>query len=105
MKRMFIQTTVFTRIYDRLVEERKLLEDDFVDFEKELLQNPKLGKVITGMAGLRKIRLRSTNKGKSGGFRIDYLDFPDVGITYLVVLYPKNVKEDLTSDEKRLSLV
>lgn len=42
------------------------------------------------------------NKGKSGGFRVDYLDIPEKGKLYLIVLYPKNVKEDLSAEEKKL---
>jgi len=53
---------------------------------------------------LRKVRLKSISKGKSGGFRIDYLDFPEAGITYFVVIYPKNMQADLTSDEKKVIL-
>jgi hypothetical protein len=101
---MFIETTVFTRIFDQLVKDRKLKEADFDDFEEELLQNPQIGKVISGMEGLRKVRLKSAGKGKRGGFRVDYLDFPDAEITYFVVIYPKNVKEDLTSEEKQVIL-
>lgn len=53
------------------------------------------------MSGLRKARIKSLSKGKSGGFRLDYLDFPEIGITYYVVIYPKNVKEELNEEEKK----
>lgn len=56
------------------------------------------------MDGLRKARIKSASSGKSGGFRLDYLDFPEAGITYYVVIYPKNVKEDLSSEEKKVIL-
>ncbi len=101
---MFIYTSIFTKIYDSLVADRKLLPKDFENLEQSLLENPQFGDVIPGMDGLRKVRLKSINKGKSGGFRIDYLDFPEASITYFVVLYPKNMKGDLTSDEKKVIL-
>ena len=35
---------------------------------------------------------------------IDYLDFPEEGITYYIVIYPKNVKEDLSHEEEKVIL-
>jgi hypothetical protein len=58
--------------------------------------------VIPGLSGLRKIRLKATNKGKRGGFRVDYLDVPEYGKLYFIVLYPKNMKEDLLQDEQKI---
>lgn len=71
-------------------------------FEQELLKNPQTGVVIPRLAGLRKIRLKGANVRKRGGFRVDYLDIPECGKLYLIVLYPKNQKEDLTQEEKRI---
>jgi hypothetical protein len=101
MKRTFINSEIFTRFFDKLVKEGKLLQSDFEDFENALLKDPTRGDVIPGMGGLRKTRLKSATGGKRGGFRIDYLDFPDEGITYYIVIYPKNVKDDLSPDEKK----
>jgi len=33
---------------------------------------------------------------------VDYLDIPEAEVLHLIVIYPKNVKEDLSSEEKRL---
>lgn len=104
MKRTFINSPVFTRIYDQLIAERKLSEQDFIEFEIELIKDPKQGTVIPGMDGLRKTRVKSTTKGKRGGFRLDYLDFPEHEVLYYIVIYPKNVKDDLSSDEKKILL-
>ena len=101
---MFIYSTIFAKIYDGLVADGLLLAEDFEDLEQTILKNPQTGDVIPQMSGLRKIRLKSATKGKRGGFRIDYLDFPEAGITYFVVVYPKNVKGDLTPDEKKIVL-
>jgi hypothetical protein len=104
MKRTFINSEIFTRVFDKLIDEGKLLQEDFENCEKELLQEPKKGTVIPRMGGLRKIRIKSASGGKSGGFRLDYLDFPDSGITYYIVIYPKNVKEDLSPEERKIIL-
>jgi hypothetical protein len=95
---------MFTRIFDQLVTENKLLESDFIEFEQELLKDPKKGAVIPGLESLRKARIKSASKGKKGGFRVDYLDFPEYGVLYYVVIYPKNVKDDLSAEEKKVVL-
>lgn len=102
MKRTIIQSSIFSKVLDKLIAERKLSETDYEEFEQSLINNPKQGDVIPGMSGLRKARLKSVTKGKSGGFRIDYLDISEAGILHLVVLYPKNVKEDLSPQEKKI---
>lgn len=104
MKRTCINSPVFTRIYDQLIAEHKLSEQDFEAFEQELLKDPKKGKVIPRLEGLRKVRLKSTTKGKRGGFRVDYLDFPDEEILYYVVIYPKSEKDDLSPNEEKILL-
>jgi hypothetical protein len=57
--------------------------------------------VIPGLVGLRKTRLKSAGKGKRGSFRVDYLYIPERGKLYLLILYAKNVKEDLSEEEKK----
>lgn len=104
MKRMFINSEIFTKFFDKFIKDGKLLQKDFEDFENELLKDPKKGDVIPGMGGLRKSRIKSADGGKSGGFRLDYLDFPDDGITYYIVIYPKSIKEDLSPEEKKIIL-
>ncbi|WP_042281703.1 hypothetical protein [Candidatus Protochlamydia sp. R18] len=56
------------------------------------------------MGELKKARIKFSAKEKSVGFRVDYLDFLEDGITYYVVIDPKNVKGDLSSEEKKIIL-
>jgi len=91
MKRLVIQQKPFSRELDALIKARKLLQQDYEDFEKELLQNLKIGDVIPGLGGIRKTRLKSASKGKSGGFRVDYLDVPEVEILHLIVRMLKKI--------------
>ena len=41
-------------------------------------------------------------KGKRGGYRVIYLDIPEVERTYLLGLYAKGEKADLSPDEKKI---
>ena len=85
-----------------MISAGKLLESDYDNFEWDLSQNSQAGEVIPGLGGIRKIRLKAANKGKRGGFRVDYLDIPEVEILHLIVIYAKNVKKDLSTDEKKI---
>ncbi len=51
-----------------------LSEEEMMELQKGLLQNPKLGAVIPGTRSLRKLRfgLQSQGKGKRDGARIIY---------------------------------
>ncbi len=101
MKRTIVQHPFFSMIADDLIDEGKLLEEDFQEFEWNLINNTQQGDVIPGLSGLRKTRLKANNKGKRGGFRVDYLDIPEKGKLYLLIIYAKNSKSDLTADEKK----
>ncbi len=56
--------------------------------------------MITGTGGIRKVRLKSAAKGKSGGFRICYLYIEDRLILFLLFIYAKNERENHSQKEK-----
>jgi hypothetical protein len=57
--------------------------------------------VIQGSGGFAKVRVANpkAKRGKSGGYRIIYFDLPKLEITFLFLLYPKSVKENLSSTQ------
>jgi mRNA-degrading endonuclease RelE of RelBE toxin-antitoxin system len=61
--------------------------------------NPQRGKVIRGSGGLRKIRWGISGKGKSGGVRIIYYWLLKKNIILMLLVYPKNEQDDLTSSQ------
>ena len=95
MTRIFIQTDEFIKNQERL----GLTDDDMRRLELEILKNPKIGSVIRGTGGLRKLRFSFENKGKSGSTRICYVDFLLLETVYLITIYPKNEKDNLTKAE------
>lgn len=100
MKRQIILTKSFEDVVIALIEKRKLKKEDFDDFKKSLVENPEQGDVITGTGGVRKTRLKSASKGKRGGFRVCYLNVEDRFIVFLLFIYQKNDKENLSNTEK-----
>ena len=77
MKRHLLQTEDFEKAVKGFIAKRKLKREDFDDFKRKLAENPEQGDVISGTGGIRKTRLKSAAKGKSGGFRVCYLDIED----------------------------
>ena len=85
MVRTFIQTREFSRNWDKL---------GFKD------KNSDLHPVIKGTGGLRKIRIPFANEGKSGSARVCYVDFVVQEVIYLITVYSKNEKENLSQAER-----
>ena len=66
-----------------------------------LIDHPDAGDVIPGSGGARKLRWAAKGKGKRGGVRIIYVYVVIAARIYLLRCYAKNVKTDLTADEKK----
>jgi hypothetical protein len=70
---------------------------DLVDF---IAANPDHGVIIPGTNGVRKIRWRAKGKGKRGGARIIYY-FRDLNMpVFVIAVYAKGEKINLTAGER-----
>ena len=96
-----IREFVSTGLFDRQWNELGLSEDDRMELETYLVKNPLAGDVIPGTYGLRKLRIPLNGKGTRGGGRVVYIDFCQHEKLYLMMVYGKNEKTNLTSDEKK----
>jgi hypothetical protein len=90
------ETILFTRqAADVWSDEER---NGFVDF---IARNPEAGDVIQDAGGVRKVRWSRQGSGKRGGVRVVYfyqhMDAP----LYLLMVYAKARREDLSPDEKR----
>lgn len=56
--------------------------------------------VISDTGGARKARMKATGRGKSGGYRVIYYLFLEDTV-WLITIYDKVQKEDLSLSEKR----
>lgn len=98
MTRTFKEVPSFTKKWQSL----GLTDDDLRTLENILLKNPKAGDVIQGTGGIRKIRIPLEDTGKRGGGRVLYIDIEIKECIYLLNVYTKNEKTDLTDKEKKL---
>ncbi len=90
----FIETISFTRRIREL-----LTDDEYSRLQATLSETPDLGDIIKGSGGLRKIRWAARGHGKSGGVRVIYYWVTEESIVYMLSIYAKSVKDDLTKQE------
>jgi hypothetical protein len=64
--------------------------------------NPEAGEVIEGTGGARKVRFAGKGKGKRSGYRvITFFTGTDIPV-FLLNIFAKNEKTDLTPKERRV---
>ena len=95
MTRTFIQTSEFVKNWERL----GFTDNELRRLEWQILKDPKVGPVIRGTGKLRKMRFAFDNEGKSGSTRVCYVDFESKRTVYLITVYPKNEKDNLSKEE------
>ena len=88
---VIIETSVFTRLIKEFLD-----DDNYAELQEVLIKKPDLGSLIPGSAGLRKIRWGLEGQGKRGGLRIIYYwQISDEQI-WMLYVYQKVDKDDLT---------
>lgn len=96
MKRTFVELPIFRSRWKDL----GLTDSDLLRLQNELLNDPKIGAVMQGTGGIRKMRFAFEDKGKSGGARIIYIDFEVHEKIFLITAYTKSEKDNLTKEER-----
>ncbi|WP_318841715.1 type II toxin-antitoxin system RelE/ParE family toxin [Brenneria izbisi] len=77
-------------------------DDNYQKFQAFLLKSHEDGDTISKTGGCRKIRWGLEEKGKRGGIRVIYYSLTAQGKIYLLLVYSKNRKDDLTEPEKKI---
>ena len=85
--------------YIRLAEKLLSVEErqDLINY---LAEHPKSGDIMEGTGGVRKLRWRRGGQGKSGGVRVIYYFHDDLMPLYLLTLFAKGDKVNLTKGER-----
>ena len=91
---------IITREFDNNWKELGLNDDDLNELEIFLCKNTNVGDIMQGTGGIRKVRWALDGRGKSGGARIIYLDIVFAEHIYLLTVFPKNEKVNLTKEER-----
>ena len=93
---IFIETPKFTDKFDKIAS-----QDEMIRLQDELIENPYKGKIIQGTGGARKIRMKLKGIGKSGGARVIYYYVDFRGEIWLLEIFAKSEKEDISENEKK----
>ncbi|MCX6149566.1 MAG: type II toxin-antitoxin system RelE/ParE family toxin [Ignavibacteriales bacterium] len=80
--------------------EKILLEEERDELFYYLSSNPKVGALIQGTGGIRKLRWVSKGKGKSGGSRVIYFFYNETIPLFLLTIFTKNEKINLSKAER-----
>ncbi len=92
---LFIEALTFTR-----QPARHLDDDGYAALQAFLSVHPEAGDIIRGTGGIRKIRWAMPGRGKRGGSRIIYYWVKKEDHIYLLTVYAKGAKDDLTAVER-----
>ncbi len=85
------ETLIFTKEITKI-----LTDDEYKELQNHLVMNPKSGDVIKGSGGLRKLRWKIKDRGKSGGIRNIYYYEEVDNLILMIFVYQKNKTSDLT---------
>jgi hypothetical protein len=78
-----------------------LSSENISQLEEFLGRNPEAGNVIPASGGIRKLRWKRPGMGTRGGSRVIYFYFVTRETVYLMGVYAKSDKEDLSDDDKK----
>ena len=90
------ETPTFTKQAEALFDEAE--KQELINY---LAEHPLEGDVIQGTGGVRKLRFAASGRGKRGGARVIYYYLDADMPLYALLVYPKNVKTDLTPADKK----
>jgi len=91
---VFVETTFFSRLLSEY-----LSDDEYRGLQSYLIERPDAGAVIHHSGGVRKVRWAAGGKGKSGGLRVIYYWLKADDQIFMLTLYGKSDKEDLSAAE------
>src|SRR5258708_9344098 len=91
---VFVETRTFTKRVLQLLD-----DDSYSTLQLHLAARPDAGDIIRGSGGTRKIRWAGSGRGKRGGLRVIYYWWVGKGRITMLLAYPKNAGDDLTTDQ------
>lgn len=92
------QTVVETPEFIKRASAVGMSDEDRMDVINQLAENPEAGISLGG--GLRKVRVARRGGGKSGGYRVlHFYRAPDMPL-FLLTVFAKNEKANVTRSEK-----
>lgn len=79
---------------------RLFSDDERVAIVDAVAEDPRCGVLVPGTGGVRKLRVAASGRGKRGGARVIYLFGGDGVPVFLLAVFAKNERSDLTQAER-----
>jgi mRNA-degrading endonuclease RelE of RelBE toxin-antitoxin system len=92
---VFVETRAFSARIRQL-----LPEEDYRLLQLLLAGRPDAGRVVVATGGIRKIRVGTAGRGRSGGLRVFYYWHPPTSRILFLFVFAKNEQGDLTPSQK-----
>lgn len=89
-------TVAETEVFKALAE-RYWSENERLEFIEHIAANHDVGSIVPKSGGVRKVRWAAKGKGKRGGVRVIYFNMVPEGKIWLLTMYGKNVKENISA--------
>ena len=96
-RQTIVETPSYIALAGKLFSERE--REEIVAMVAE---DPQCGDVMAGTGGFRKVRVPRQGMGKSGGARVVYICRNDKFPVFLITVFPKNKKANLTKAERNI---
>lgn len=90
---------IFESSHFEAVRERYLNDLEYSLLQRHLILDPKVGEVIRGSGGIRKLRWAGQGRGKRGGLRVIYYWMTADDQILMLDIYAKGDKADLSRGE------
>jgi hypothetical protein len=77
-------------------------DESYSALQLHLANHPDDGDVIRGSGSIRKVRWGGSGRGKRGGLRVIYYWWVAKDRISMLLVYPKNEQDDLTTDQVKM---
>lgn len=95
-----MHTVARTHAFERAAAAAGMSEDEIESVVDYLAENPTAGIEMRGTGGCRKVRVAGRGKGKRGGYRTITFYSGDVMPVFLLTVFGKGERDDLSTSER-----
>lgn len=95
-----MHAVIETNAYLRAADDAGMREDERQGVVDIVAANPEAGAIMPGCGGARKLRIAKPGAGKSGGYRVITYFGGDAVPVFLITVFAKGEKANLTKSEQ-----
>ena len=93
---VIVETPIFTKRISQALD-----DEQYRRLQAALVTAPRSGAVIPSGGGLRKLRWAGSGRGKRGGTRVIYRWFAERDRLFMLFVFLKNERDDLSAQQLR----